>query len=294
MKNYPLLSARRSGFTLIELLVVIAIIAILAAILFPVFAKAREKARQISCASNLRQLGLGLMQYTQDNDESFMPGRFGSSIQGWAGVTYPYVKSVGVFKCPDDSANATVANTYPISYAINNALGTMAPSGGSVNTNMSALAAPASTVMLIEVTGSTPGIVNGAGMNYTLLDEGTNNWTSVPAYMSPATNGGVSTITGKSGGGSTVGYATGYIGNRAPVASLVAAGALNIPRHTDGANYLATDGHVKYLRPTQVSSGVAATDTNNFQGQAVAKDAAGTSNMTLDGNARVQMTFSPL
>ncbi|MCW3058828.1 MAG: prepilin-type N-terminal cleavage/methylation domain, partial [Capsulimonas sp.] len=60
----------KKGFTLIELLVVIAIIAILAAILFPVFAKAREKARQISCASNMKQLALGLLQYNQDNDES--------------------------------------------------------------------------------------------------------------------------------------------------------------------------------------------------------------------------------
>ena len=59
----------RQGFTLIELLVVIAIIAILAAILFPVFAKAREKARQISCVSNMKQLGLAILQYQQDNDE---------------------------------------------------------------------------------------------------------------------------------------------------------------------------------------------------------------------------------
>ncbi|MCW3060774.1 MAG: prepilin-type N-terminal cleavage/methylation domain, partial [Capsulimonas sp.] len=62
---------RNDGFTLIELLVVIAIIAILAAILFPVFAKAREKARQTTCASNLRQLGLAMLQYVQDNDETF-------------------------------------------------------------------------------------------------------------------------------------------------------------------------------------------------------------------------------
>ena len=65
---------KQQGFTLIELLVVIAIIAILAAILFPVFAKAREKARQASCSSNEKQLGLGIIQYVQDNDEMFPQG----------------------------------------------------------------------------------------------------------------------------------------------------------------------------------------------------------------------------
>src|SRR5476651_2537282 len=87
-------SSARRGFTLIELLVVIAIIAILAAILFPVFAQAREKARQISCLSNMNQLGLAFMQYLQDYDEHF-PGSYYYG-QGWAEEIYPYVKSVNV------------------------------------------------------------------------------------------------------------------------------------------------------------------------------------------------------
>src|ERR1700749_4186309 len=92
------------GFTLIELLVVIAIIAILAAILFPVFAKVREKARQTSCLSNEKQLGLGFMQYFQYYDEKYPCGKFngGHFGSGWGGQIYTYVKSVGVFKCPDD------------------------------------------------------------------------------------------------------------------------------------------------------------------------------------------------
>jgi prepilin-type N-terminal cleavage/methylation domain-containing protein/prepilin-type processing-associated H-X9-DG protein len=88
----------RKGFTLIELLVVIAIIAILAAILFPVFAKAREKARQSSCASNLKQIGLGFMQYAQDYDEKLFGARL--PREGWTGAISPYIKNTQIFGCP--------------------------------------------------------------------------------------------------------------------------------------------------------------------------------------------------
>jgi len=94
---------RRTGFTLIELLVVIAIIAILAAILFPVFARARENARKSNCASNLKQMGLAIMQYVQDYDETYPIGGMldskGVQIH-WRHLIYPYVKNEGVFKCP--------------------------------------------------------------------------------------------------------------------------------------------------------------------------------------------------
>ena len=101
LKGKIMKPSTHKGFTLIELLVVIAIIAILAAILFPVFAKVREKARQISCLSNMKQIGLGMVQYNQDYDEKFT----GSDNwgQGWAEHLYPYVKSKNVFLCPDDS-----------------------------------------------------------------------------------------------------------------------------------------------------------------------------------------------
>ena len=109
-------SSARSAFTLIELLVVIAIIAILAAILFPVFARARENARRSSCQSNLKQIGLGLMQYTQDYDETLpatnKQSTSGARARGWIGPIYPYVKSVQLFRCPSDSSAGTASYAY--------------------------------------------------------------------------------------------------------------------------------------------------------------------------------------
>lgn len=109
---------KRRGFTLIELLVVIAIIAILAAILFPVFARAREKARQSSCLSNLKQLALGLLMYSQDYDEKFPTYYWGEGNSGiatsctwWAGA-YPYIKNLQIFKCP--SSASTSHNTHQV------------------------------------------------------------------------------------------------------------------------------------------------------------------------------------
>ena len=101
--------AAKRGFTLIELLVVIAIIAILAAILFPVFARARENARRASCTSNLKQIGLGVLQYIQDYDENFplaVTGSTSSTSQppvGWADSIQPYLKSTQIYQCPSDS-----------------------------------------------------------------------------------------------------------------------------------------------------------------------------------------------
>ena len=134
---------RRSAFTLIELLVVIAIIAILAAILFPVFAKAREKARQSSCASNLKQLQLGLIQYAQDYDQKHAyasldttdaPAANGPYLKNgvnrywWFDCVSPYLKSRQILICPSDSGTTSCCGMPNRSYQPNSYMNGMADS----------------------------------------------------------------------------------------------------------------------------------------------------------------------
>jgi prepilin-type N-terminal cleavage/methylation domain-containing protein len=100
----------RNGFTLIELLVVIAIITVLAAVLFPVFSQAREKARATSCLSNCRQLGLAITMYADDHDEGYPctcmtgMGMMPSDLQDWVITVQPYIKNSAILHCPSDSS----------------------------------------------------------------------------------------------------------------------------------------------------------------------------------------------
>ncbi len=142
---------KRRGFTLIELLVVIAIIAILAAILFPVFAKAREKARQASCLSNLKQVGLAFQQYTQDYDEQYMDRDMGGV--SFRGLLNPYIKSFQIWKCPSNPDKNNDGNGYSDNYSINDANSVFSAANPP---SLSSVQSPANKFLVVE-TG------NGAG-----------------------------------------------------------------------------------------------------------------------------------
>jgi prepilin-type N-terminal cleavage/methylation domain-containing protein/prepilin-type processing-associated H-X9-DG protein len=279
---------RFRGFTLIELLVVIAIIAILAAILFPVFAKAREKARQASCASNLKQLGLAFMQYCQDNDE-YVPGihclpsvttqcsqaplpttapygpvgpyvtgtNYDSGI-GWAGLLYPYIKSTGVYFCPDDPTKTALTTVQagsrtkvPISYAYNNnipdayqaALSSQGWGGGVMNGagSISGFFAPAQTVLFCEIQGATADPTN-------------------PMETDSVATNGVYMYPEPAAAPNAIKMATGYLGGRGDwmitwAGNTTTGNYLPTGVHTDGSNFALADGHVKWLRGDQVSDG---------------------------------------
>lgn len=153
----------QKAFTLIELLVVIAIIAILAAILFPVFARARENARRSSCLSNLKQLGLGAMQYTQDYDEKYYWTYIANSTTTppdgvywfgdathwvWPQLIYPYTKSFQISVCPSSSANNR-ATPYWGQYGTNTLISARGAYGGTP-ISLAQIKSSASTYMMMD------------------------------------------------------------------------------------------------------------------------------------------------
>jgi prepilin-type N-terminal cleavage/methylation domain-containing protein/prepilin-type processing-associated H-X9-DG protein len=230
---------RRQGFTLIELLVVIAVIAILAAILFPIFAQARERARAISCTSNLRQLGIGLSMYAQDHDEVFPtaysdygrapsqsapPGGWWNKVGVWfwPQVVYPYFRSVKVFTCPS-GATAYASRPYEGHYGANEQV--ISTQNPPTNATQASLAAPASTYLCMD-SGSYA--ISGG---HALSPSG--SFWYVP---------GVGRILGISPEGKPGGFPV-----DTPLHQDWDSG-----RHYDGVNIGFCDGHVKFVRTAMV------------------------------------------
>jgi len=189
----------KKGFTLIELLVVIAIIAILAAILFPVFAQAREKARAISCVSNEKQIGLAMLQYTQDNDEQFPMLQYYDSNNNpldWYLAVYPYMKNGtletgaggaktllgrgGVWACPSFPVSNQEAN-YGVNWELcRNGAGTWAasqPGFVQVTVNQASIDTPSDKVMVMEKGAAAP-INATSSYAQALFDPSENNFTN--------------------------------------------------------------------------------------------------------------------
>jgi prepilin-type N-terminal cleavage/methylation domain-containing protein/prepilin-type processing-associated H-X9-DG protein len=265
------------GFTLIELLIVIAIIAILAAILFPVFARARENARRASCQSNLKQMGLGVMQYLQDCDEKYPQAYWylndtngSGGYVHWSRMIQPYVKSDQLFVCPSDP-NGGVLPTNPfdnqaprISYTANS---TIMPRKRMSSDLPSVVAAAqvdetAKIIMLAEFSNY-PQCIQGTSA---ASGDALKSHRSTNAY---ASNAGGSQWSGEYRTGDTIPTSIYAITPTKALADLASCRTtpsnsyahityIGHDDHLEGANYAFADGHVKWLRLEKTL------DTNNF------------------------------
>lgn len=269
---------RHHAFTLIELLVVIAIIAILAAILFPVFAQAREKARAISCLSNLKQLDTGIMMYTQDYDETMPYWNFSNSADAyggngvftswWFNATYPYVKNVQVLKCPDDNANLTPrtfwpgvwTNEAPAKWGIDPALLDAKISYGMTETMMCGeingswgSASHAVAIASLNKPADTMALGDAYAMTGGTIYDGNNQWGNLPDAsnpLDPRHNCLIYKVAYANQGTSNL---MSPYGNEDPCTQTPAAWD-SLTRHSLGSNIAFCDGHAKWLRNSRITN----------------------------------------
>lgn len=256
------------GFTLVELLIVVAICSILASILLPVFAQSREKGRQTGCLSNERQLGLAILQYAQDYDETlpnginvnFNPIDPNGSVaparvwpgEGWAGQCHAYGATAALYRCASDASGVLQPSSYPVSYGYNANLAgvatqTTAPSTGA---SLTQLARPSVTVLLFEVANVFANVTDSL--------EGAENGGTPGINFSPSANGLDNRLYARTDWTTGIEhkYATGYLGGRLPFNPQSTQFADPYGRHSGGSNFLLMDGHVHWLRGATVSSGL--------------------------------------
>jgi prepilin-type N-terminal cleavage/methylation domain-containing protein/prepilin-type processing-associated H-X9-DG protein len=179
-----------AGFTLIELLVVIAIIAILAAILFPVFARAREKARQTACLSGIKQLSLGVLMYAQDYDGRLLPSRDKTNKLIWPAYLQPYVKNTQVFICPSVADESMYGETWNsrgrLSIGLNR---DMEDRTTNIAYSLAEYAYPAETIQLAD---SVPNDVGSGGRGYQVMaDREPNTQSGIGMRHNEGTNVGL-------------------------------------------------------------------------------------------------------
>lgn len=243
----------KKGFTLIELLVVIAIIAILAAILFPVFGRARENARRSSCQSNEKQILLGFKQYTQDYDEKFpqavtnVGGPAGTSTgSGWGESIQPYLKSTQIYQCPSETNTGAVSGTTGYSdYWYNGAIGQTTVTYDAAGTQSGTTVAD--------------GAVTTSGVSEASLNNSASTVLLGDGEGSTVTTGSNSIAKNKGLGGYFIYPATGTVPWVATLSGVIASDR----RHLDGSNYAFADGHVKWLLPTKIKNIGGTVNTGN-------------------------------
>lgn len=258
----------KSGFTLIELLVVIAIIAILAAILFPVFARARENARKTSCLSNMKQIGLGVIQYTGDYDSNYPPAYYyknnSSSAAGyvqWSGLVQPYVKSEQLFVCPSQPGGGHTP-TFPAldtqvartSYIANEVImprlksSTVMASAGLSVVNESLIDTTSQTIMVAEIASDLArlaGTSAGGGANPNKSHRPTNGLGEGSATTVYDSEDG---MTGPMYPADIATALDQLKASHTPSNSDLRITYTAYDRHLDGSNYLFADGHAKWMR----------------------------------------------
>lgn len=289
----------RKAFTLIELLVVIAILGLLAAVLFPVFAKVRENGRRTACLSNERQVGMAMLQYVADNGEALPSGRYLSNGDKWITLAYPYVHSFAVFQCPDESNDAKSsgyigtdsASCFRDGYGLNSDLGhtyTTSDPAGKVSLHnfgygLAALTAPAKTVLFFEIDNGSIYISPGES---SATDGSTSGSGGMGGNSPPEDPGFASYPMGSFVASSR--YATGNIGGRKLNGSVG-----STPRHGGGATYVACDGHAMWMRPEQVSGGQSQPGSGSACGQDdAAAGCGGEDTAAGTANSKYALTFS--